>query len=177
MPGFRRARARDLEIGWGKDSLLWVASQALQQTALKDSLWHIEPQQAHGGRADLRKGFNARALEPEMFRPVVVAGIKEPDNLSRARLDGSDVTPLVPIANHAGICEVVESRGTPVLATDDVVNLVRKASVVLVDKTIFTPFAGTLRDFCAQFLVDITRHGRRFGGPAPWPFSRCAPVP
>ena len=71
--------------------------------ALEDSLRRVESKQARRCQADTRDRFNQRTDDPEMVHPAVTPGIKERNNLARARVDRSDVTPLVPIADHAGI--------------------------------------------------------------------------
>lgn len=63
------------------------------------------------------------------------------------------------------------------LATDDVVNLVREAGVFFVDEAILTTPSRALGNLRSYFLVDITRHERRSGGHAPLPFSKCVRVP
>ena len=64
-----------------------IAPQALQHVALKDSLRCVHSEQAHRGSADLRDRFNPSTVKPEMFRPAVTPWIKEPNNISRLRLD------------------------------------------------------------------------------------------
>jgi hypothetical protein len=45
-----------------------------------------------------------------------------------------------------------------VLAADDVIDLVRKTGVVLMDQTIFAPSTGSFYDENARRLIDITSH-------------------
>jgi hypothetical protein len=56
------------------------------------------------------------------------------------------------------------------LATDDVVDLVRKAGVVFMDEAILATVASASSHIGSQFFADITRHEREFGGLAPSPF-------
>jgi len=64
-----------------------------------------------------------------------------------------------------------------VLATDDVVDLVREAGVALMDEAILTTLARAPSHLGSQFFADITCHERGFGGPAPSPFSEYVPIP
>jgi hypothetical protein len=64
-----------------------------------------------------------------------------------------------------------------VLATDDVVDLVREAGVALVDAAVLTTLARAPSHLGSQFFADITRHERGFGGPAPLTFSEYVPIP
>lgn len=112
-----------------------------------------------------------------MIRPAVTAGIKEPNSFSRARVDRSNVTPLVPIADHTGIRQVVRGGGTAVLATDDVVDLVREAGLLFMDEAVFATVVRAPRYVGSEFLADITGHERGFGGPAPLPFLECVLTP
>ena len=63
------------------------------------------------------------------------------------------------------------------LAAEDVVNLVRETDVIFMDEAILATLTCPLGHRGSQFLVDITRHGRGFGGPAPLPFLECVLSP
>ena len=110
---------------------LRVAAQALQQTALGDSFRSFESKQTRRCRTDTGNRFNHRTFELEMVGPAVRPRVKEPNNPSRAWVYRSNVTPLVPVADHAGVRQVVGGGGTAVLATDDVVDFVRETDVVV----------------------------------------------
>jgi hypothetical protein len=84
-----------------------------------------------------------------MIRPPIAPGIEQSNHLIRPRLDGSDIAPLVPITDHTGVGEVVEGGRTCVFPTDNVVNLVGEAGVVLVDKAILTTLTRTLGNLCS----------------------------
>ena len=56
------------------------------------------------------------------------------------------------------------------LATDDVVDLVGEARVVLMDEAILATLARAPSHLSSQFFADITRHERGFGGLVPSPF-------
>lgn len=63
------------------------------------------------------------------------------------------------------------------LAAEDVVNLVRETDVVFTDEAILATLTRPLGHLGSQFLVDITRHERGFGGPGPLPFLECVLSP
>ena len=112
-----------------------------------------------------------------MVPPTVFPGIEDGNHRSRARVDRGNVTTLMPITNDTGIGEVFGGGRTAVLAADDVVNLVRETSVIFMDETELAAPPRPLGHFGSQFLVDIASHERGFGGPVPWPFLGCAPIP
>ncbi len=63
------------------------------------------------------------------------------------------------------------------LATHDVIDLVREASVVFMDEAVFTTATCASGYVGSEFLADITGHERGFGGPAPLPFLECVLTP
>ena len=112
-----------------------------------------------------------------MTSPPVPARMKESNRLSRPGINRSDVSALVPIAQYAGMRQVVSGGRTAVLPAYHVVNLVREPGVVFMDEAVFAAVIGAAGYFGAEFLADITGRGRGFGGPSPSPFSECAPTP
>jgi hypothetical protein len=74
-----------------------------------------------------------------------------------------------------------------VLATDDVVDLVREAGRVFMlvreagrvfmDEAVFATVSGAPGHVGPEFLADITGHDRGFGGPALLPFLECVLTP
>ena len=57
------------------------------------------------------------------------------------------------------------------LAADYIVDLMREASVVLMDHAVFATIARALGYFSPELLADITGHKKGFGEPAALPFS------
>ena len=86
---------------------LWVAAQALQQSALGDSFRSVESKQPRRGRTGAGNRFNHRALELEMVGPPVRPRVKEAHDLSRVPVYPSNITSLVPVADQAGVRQVV----------------------------------------------------------------------
>jgi hypothetical protein len=64
-----------------------------------------------------------------------------------------------------------------VLATDDVVDLMREAGILFMNEAIFATVTRALGYVAPEFLTDFTGHERGFGGPAPWPFLGCVLTP
>lgn len=121
-----------------------IPSQTLEQAPLQDSFRGIESQQADCNRADVRDRLNPRTVNPEMFLPSVAPRMEEPQCLSSVGPERGNIAPFIPIANNAGISQVFLHRRPAVLATEDVVDLVRKAGIILMDEAIFTAMAGPL---------------------------------
>ncbi len=103
--------------------------------------------------------------------------MKQPHDLCCARIEGGNIASLVPIAEDAGISQVVRGGRAAVLATDDTIHLMREAGVVFVDEAVFAPVARAAGYFGSEFLADVTGHGKGSDAPSPSPFSECAPTP
>jgi len=73
-------------------------------------------------------------------------------------IDRRDIRTLVTIAQDAGVSQIADTRGAAVLAANDVIDLVRKASVVRMHQAIFAPSTGSLYDQQARRFIDITSH-------------------
>jgi hypothetical protein len=102
---------------------------------LKDAPPHhtfrcIEPQ--HTGRHGTHRidRLDNGPVEPEMIVPSVLPGIEQADQIARRR-HGGYIRTLVSIADHACIRKVVHSRLATMLSTNDVIDLMRKGTVIL----------------------------------------------
>ena len=84
--------------------------------------------------------------------------MKEPQDFRRFWVDRSNVTSLVPIAQHAGECQVVQGGGAAVFSADDVINLVREACIGFVDEAVLAPVIRAPAYFGSQTLADIIGH-------------------
>jgi hypothetical protein len=86
-------------------------------------------------------------LKPEVVVPSVTSRIEEPCNLSCAPINCSNVTPFVPIAHHTDIRQITGGRSSTVLATDNVINLMREASFQFMNEAILPALTRTLGYF------------------------------
>ena len=120
--------------------LLRVAPQTLQQSALGDSLRRIEAKQPHCSGTDAGNRFNRGTFKPEMIAPKVTSRIEEPCDRARALIYRGNVSAFVPIADHTGIRQIIGGRFTTVLATDNVIDLMREARFQLMDEAILATF-------------------------------------
>ena len=93
-----------------------------------------------------------------MVGPSIVPGMEQREHLARSRVEGSYVGALVPVAKHAGIGQVVSCGGAAVLAAYDVVELVREAGVIIVDKAVFTTVIGAASNFGSDDVANFTGH-------------------
>ena len=80
------------------------------------------------------------------------------------------------IAEHAGKRQIVEIGRAAVLAANNVIDLVRKTSIVFLDEAVFAAILSAPGYGGAQLLTDITRHETGAGEPSPLPSSECAPA-
>ena len=76
--------------------------------------------------------------------------MEEMHQRSTQRINRADAAALPRVAANAGIREVAGIRRSTVLATNDVVDLMRRIRIVLVKKAILTTIRGALRDESAQ---------------------------
>ena len=58
-----------------------------------------------------------------MIAPSVLAWVEKPDDVASGRIMSGDVRTLVPVAVEAGQCNIVDGRGTAMLARDNVVDV------------------------------------------------------
>jgi hypothetical protein len=61
-----------------------------------------------------------------MTIPIISAGVKQADQLSRFRIDPGDVGPLVPITVNARQCQITGAARATMLLCYDVVDLERR---------------------------------------------------
>jgi hypothetical protein len=83
-----------------------------------------------------------------MIVPSVLPGIEQTDQFARRR-HGGYVRTFVSIADHACIRKVVRTRVTAMLSANDVIDLMRKGTVVLMKQAIFTSERRALHYFGA----------------------------
>lgn len=93
-----------------------------------------------------------------MIGPIVTARVKKSNGPSCARIDRRNITPLVAVTENAGICQVVALRRAAMLAANDMINLVRKTCVVLVDKAILATIVRAVSYCGTQLIADVTGH-------------------
>ncbi len=105
-----------------------------------------------------------------MIGPPVPPGMEQPNDLPRKGMNRGDIASFVAIANHAGQRQIVCAGGTAVFPANDVIDLVREASVFLVDQAVFTAVARATSHFGAERVAEVSGHERGFGAPSPWPF-------
>jgi len=148
-----------------------ISTQALKQPPLGQSLPCIQPQQLHRYAARDGNRRDALSIEAEMIGPSITPRMKQKDSLTRMRIDRGDIASFVPITRNAGVCEVLQSRKSAMLAADYVVYLVREAGVVLMDQAVFAAIIRAHGYFSPELPADITGHKKGFGEPAPLPFS------
>ena len=89
--------------------------------------------------------------------------------MTRFRIDGSDVASLPDVAPEAGIGEVLNLGASAVLPADDVVYLVGKVSVVLMQQAVLAAVSGAFRDELTQLASSITRQVESAAWRGPWP--------
>jgi hypothetical protein len=78
-----------------------------------------------------------------MVCPEVRSRVKEPGNLARAWVYGSNVTSLVPVADYAAYVRLSEAEEPPCFRLMMWSTWWGESGVILVDQAIFATLAGT----------------------------------
>ena len=93
------------------------------------------------------------------------------------QVDRGNICALVSVACDAGVCDVGRGRIASVLPADDVIQLVRKSRIPLMDEAVFALVAGAFCNSGANRPADITRHEKGSDGLWLWPISGYVPNP
>jgi hypothetical protein len=132
-------------------------AEGLQELAFDDTLGSVEPKHSYGNLPHQCQGLDDGAIQFEMLSPYVSPGIEESDRAA-GTVYGCDISPFVPIAEDTGIGKITNTRGTPVLPADDMVDLMRKTNTILVDQTIFTSPRCAFDYKAARCLIYLKSH-------------------
>ena len=76
------------------------------------------------------------AFNAEMIDPAILPGIEQPSQETGLGVQRGDVRALVPVAENTCQRQIIQNGKAAMFATDNVVDLVRKASISLVDETV-----------------------------------------
>jgi len=129
---------------------------------------------ASGGSEGLQHG--EIGVEAKVVAPMFFSRIEKLHCLAGLRVYCGDVRSFKSIAEQAGVRQVFESGSAPVLTAYDMVDLVRKAGVVLMDPAIFATKVSSPGYLIPKFRGNVTGHAREFAVLSPSPFSECAPA-
>jgi hypothetical protein len=91
--------------------------------------------------------------EFEMLRPVLRSRVKKPLDFARVGVDAGQVRPLEQIAARTGHAQVRGVVGSAMLPSDDVLNVVGKFDVSLVDPAVFATALGAPPDERFRFSI------------------------
>jgi len=146
----------------------WIPAERHQELSLNHALSQIQFEQASGHHPFLRQWFDQRICQSEVVAPALLPGMKERNQSPSDFVDGSQVTPLPSVAAYAGVCKIVWLRESAMFSADDVIELMRRIGVILMQQTILTAMSRALRHQMAKRLVDITGQKRDAGELALW---------
>ena len=132
----------------------------LERSCLSSTLVVIEPKDSDGCFADFGQREYSWAVQFEMSRPLLDARIVKTNKGEGVRgvNDGTDIGPLMPIAERTCKSQIVCCGQTVMFLTDNVVDLTACISVLLVDQAVF---ANAFRPFCheaAQLGGNVATH-------------------
>jgi len=77
-----------------------------------------------------------------MFSPCILPRVKKANKLSRYRVNRGDIASLKPVAKITGVCQIIQTVCTSVLAAENMVDLMRQSSVFLTQKAVFASAVG-----------------------------------
>lgn len=127
----------------------------------------VQPQESQRPAPNDRKRINEAGVKPEMICPLIATRIEQQDRISGRRIDRSDVAAFIAVAEDAGVCQVLKIGGTTVLAAHDVIDLMRKTDIVLVDKAVFATMSSAGGYARADLPSDVSGHARGSGELSP----------
>lgn len=116
-----------------------ISAGSEQRLSFEETFILVESKDTRCDLADWGQGNDGYAvrIQLEVLPPRVCSRIEKADQLARLGHDRSDVAPLVPVADEAGIGEVVLMRPPTMLFADDVVDLTAEKRIVGMNETIF----------------------------------------
>jgi hypothetical protein len=97
-------------------------------------------------------------INREVIGPPIPPGMKQPHYVAGAPPDGSHIGSLAPVADHAGVSQILKNRETSMLAADNVVELKRESCVLFVNQAILTAVSRSPGNLNSQRFADITGH-------------------
>lgn len=104
-------------------------------------LKQLDGRSAIGSCAD-----DVNVINSKMIAPVLTSRIKQPCHFTRVRVDGTQIASFAKVAQDARKSQVVQCCGTAVFLGDDMIDLMRRKGIVLVNQTVFTPVIGSFGD-------------------------------
>jgi len=110
----------------------WKAAECYKQPPLRYALFGVELQQPRGSFAAWRERFNHETAQGKMIAPSVTPRIEQYNHPARFRVPRSSVTSLPDVAPEARIGQVLALGESTMLPADDVVYLMGKVRVVVV---------------------------------------------
>lgn len=118
-------------------SFFRVTSELLKNHPSHHAFSDVEPQHSSRDFTDRIERFDDSAIQPKMVVPLGQPRIEQGDQIAR-RSNRCDIRALVSIADQTRIRKIVRDRLTTMLPADNVINLMRESSVVLMKQAIFT---------------------------------------
>lgn len=109
-----------------------------------------------------------------MISPKICTGIEESSEETGSMDYRTDVAALRPIAERAGIGQIVLRRLPAVFFTDDVIDFAAEKGVVFVDQAVFTEVFRARRHEPAQGWTNVAAHQPDGHGPELWPSASDA---
>jgi len=144
--------------------------------ALDNTLGGVESEHPGSHFTHWRHRLDDGAVQFEVLVPYVTPRIEKSNWLASA-IYGCDIRAFVPVAKDTGIGKIADTRRASVLPANDVIDLVRKTSAVLMYQAVFTASSCAFDDEAPRGLVYIKSHWRESVGPAPSRPGGCAPSP
>jgi hypothetical protein len=94
-----------------------------------------------------------------MIGPAIPAGMKQTHDFAALAMDRGDIGSFTSITKNTCVSQVFADGLAPVLAADDVIDLVAEPGIGFVDPAVFATLLRPPCDFVAKRLVNVTSHG------------------
>lgn len=128
-----------------------VIAEREQQFALVQPLLSIEAQQIDGDTSDCGQRLDVCAVEPEVFRPDLLARIEKRDDLPACRpIDRTEIAALIAVAPVAAQAEVVFGGFPTVFLGNDMIDGEVDGAVTFTHEAVFTAVLSALDDLAAK---------------------------
>ncbi len=128
----------------------WIASSVYQALSLKQARGVVQMKERDCCSADCRFSDQGRMHQSEMFVPALHTWVEQRHQNSLYWVDCREVRTFAQIALHARERQIPFLGESPMLECPDVVNMVGKIGIVLMQQTVFAAFPRALDDGLAE---------------------------
>jgi len=146
-----------------------VSPQRCQELPLNDALFDVELEHPYRGRSLRSDRLDKGCSKDEVILPTVSPRMEEAYKRAPLCVDRTYIAPFPHITSKAGVGQVIAVRPASMFAADNVVDLMGRIRVPVMEKAILTTIGGALCDESSQGLAYVIAQNACAGEPALWP--------